>query len=89
MEKCFSYYKKLFQVKKEMQIISHLILQVYGGYSNIIPSLFDKNKQKKTDIQKGLRILQVNYRIKIYTQVQIPGFHYSTTIIGDILIDNP
>lgn len=76
-----------------MQIVSHLILQICDRYSNIIPSLFDKNKQanknKKPDIQKGLRILQVNYRTKIYTQVKIPGFHYSTTIIGDTLIDNP
>lgn len=49
----------------------------------------NKQTKKQPDIQKGLRILQVNCRTKIYTQVQIPCFHYSTTIIGDIFIDNP
>lgn len=59
------------------------------GIVILFPAYLIKTKNKKPDIQKGLRILQVNYRIKIYTQVQIPGFHYSTTILGDILIDNP
>lgn len=47
IEKCFSYYKELFQVEKEMQIISHLILQVYHSYSDIIPSLLIKKKYCK------------------------------------------
>lgn len=43
----------------------------------------------ETDSEKGLRILQINYRTKIYTEVQIPHFCYSTAATENKLIDNP
>lgn len=43
----------------------------------------------ETDSEKGLRILQINYRTKIYTQVQIPHFCFSTAATENKLIDNP